>query len=121
MVTLHGRTGAVLAGVTVSFIFAAGASAQYPVIVVQGIPPANLRIERVAYGDLNLATRAGEHALQLRVGHAVERVCLYDKHRSYRGTEPRYDQCVAGSWARARPQMAGAISRARQFAAAYRY
>ena len=121
MVTrLHGRTAAVLAAVGASFLsMSTPASAQYAAIVVQGVPAPNMRIERVAYGDLNLATRAGEEALKLRINHAVERVCLYDQHRWYGMSEPAYTQCAAQSWSRARQQMMGAIYRARQYAAAY--
>jgi len=123
MVTrLHRKSAAILAGVGASFVFLSPpASAQYPAIIVQTVPPLNMRIERVGYADLNLATRAGQEALTLRVTHAVERVCLYDAHRSYKGTDPRYDQCSAGSWSRARPQMIGAIYRATRYAANYRY
>jgi UrcA family protein len=123
MVTrLHRSSAAFLAGVSASFAFLSlPASAQYPAIIVQTVPPANMRIERVGYADLNLTTQAGQDALTLRISHAVERVCLYDPHRSYRGTEPKYDQCTAGSWARARPQLIGAIFRANRYAATYRY
>ncbi len=113
------RAAAVLAG-GAFLVMNAPASAQYQAIVVQGVPAPNLRIERVAYGDLNLATRAGQEALKLRISHAVERVCLYDQHRWYGLSEPKYTQCAAGAWSRARPQMIGAISRARQYYAYYR-
>ena len=99
----------------------APAAAQYPTIIVQGIPAPNVRIEHVAYGDLNLASPAGQEALKLRISHAVEHVCLYDQYRSYKLSEPAYTQCAAKSWSRARPQMIGAIYRARQYAAYYRY
>ncbi len=123
MVTrFKGKTAAILAGLGTSFVFLGPpASAQQAAIIVQTVPPANLRIERVAYGDLNLATNAGQEALKLRVSHAVERVCLYDAHRWYGGSEPAYTQCTAKAWSRARPQMIGAIYRARQYAAYYRY
>lgn len=117
----HRTIAAILAAGTPSFLLSPPALAQQQVIVVQTAPPANLRLERVAYGDLNLATRGGEEALKLRVSHAVEHVCLYDPHRWYGGAEPAYTQCTAKSWSRARPQMIGAIYRARQYAAYYRY
>lgn len=112
--------GAAVAAACLAFV-SAPATAQYPTIIVQGIPAPNVRIEHVAYGDLNLATTAGQEALKLRISHAVERVCLYDPHRWYGGSEPAYSQCAAKSWSRARPQMIGAIYRARQYAAGYRY
>ena len=79
----HRTIAAILAAGTPSFLLSPPALAQQQVIVVQTAPPANLRLERVAYGDLNLATRGGEEALKLRVSHAVEHVCLYDPHRWY--------------------------------------
>jgi UrcA family protein len=113
MVTsFRARTAVVLAGVTASFAFAgAPASAQVAPIYVQAVP--NLRAERVSYYDLNLATRAGEQTLHRRVGHAVERVCLYDQGRWYGLAEPDYNYCSWGAWKRARPQMMGAVYRAR--------
>jgi UrcA family protein len=117
-----GRTAAVLAGLGASFVFAgAPALAQEATIVVQTAPPANMRIERVSYRDLNLATKAGEQSLQRRVNQAVERVCLQDKGRWYGLGEPAYTYCTWGAWERARPQMVGAVHRARQLATNRRY
>ncbi len=110
-----GGTAAVLAGLASSFVFAGlPASAQ---IYIEA--PSNYRAERVPYWDLNLATRAGEEALQLRINHAAERICLYDQDRAYGFTEPAYNYCYWGAWQRARPQFIGAVYRARQ-AAYYR-
>jgi UrcA family protein len=106
------RSAAVLAGLAASFVFAgASASAQVAPIYVRGVP--NLRFERVSYADLNLATRPGEQALHRRVGRAVEHVCLYDPGRWYGLSEPDYNYCKSGAWQRARPQMIGAVYRAR--------
>jgi UrcA family protein len=118
MVTrLHGRTTIALAGAAASLAFlSAPAAAQQGVIYVQTAPPENLRIERVGYGDLNLATRTGEQSLHRRVGRAVERVCLYDNSRWYGLGEPDYNYCSWGAWNRARPQMYSAAYRARQLA-----
>jgi UrcA family protein len=123
--TIHfmNRSAAVLAGSAAALVFAIPpASAQESPIVVQGVPVPNMRIERVSFYDLNLASRAGEQALMRRVSQAIERVCLYDNGRWYGMSEPSYNQCSWGAWARARPQMIGAISRARAAAyyAAYR-
>ena len=115
-----GTIAAVFAGTVASLALSSAALAQQGVIYIQTAPPENLRIERVGYADLNLATRAGQEAFQLRVSHAVERVCLYDQHRWYGLSQPDYNQCTAGAWSRARPQIIGAIYRARRFAA-YRY
>ena len=123
MVTRPSRKmAAVLAGTAAAFIFTVNpASAQQGVIYVQTAPPANLNIQRVSYWDLNLATRAGEQTLHRRVGQAVERVCLYDQGRWYGLSDPDYNYCSWGAWQRARPQMTGAIYRARQAAYYRRY
>lgn len=115
MVTqFKGRIAAVLAGTAASFIFVtAPASAQQGGIVVQSMPQPYLRVAHVPYWDLNLATRAGEQSLHRRVNRAVERVCDYDPGRWYGLSEPDYNYCTAGAWQRARPQMTGAIYRAR--------
>ena len=106
---------AALVGVGASFVVAGvPASGQ---VYIQA--PPNLRVERVGYWDLNLATRAGEQALQLRVGNAIDRVCLNDEGRWYGLSQPDYNYCVWGAWRRARPQITGAVYRARQ-AAYYR-
>lgn len=107
---------AVLAGV-VAFLASGGppAIAQDNQIIVQA-PSGNVRGERVAYYDLNLATRAGEQTLYRRVSHAVERVCLHDEGRWYGMTQPDFIGCTEGAWRSARPQMIGAVFRARQMA-----
>jgi len=114
MVTWHNRrSAAVVAGIAASLIFAGSAAyAQDEQIIVQG-PSANVRGERVAYGDLNLATRVGEQTLERRVGGAVERVCLYDRGRWYGLAVPDYNQCADRAWRGARPQMIGAVYRVR--------
>lgn len=111
------RTAAVVAATATSFVLAGPpAFAQPAEIVVQAPPPETLRVERVPFYDLNLATLAGEQTLRRRVGHAVERVCLYDRGRWYGLAVPDYNQCASRSWSRARPQMIGAVYRARQLA-----
>lgn len=114
MVTwLNRRNAAALAAVGAAVIFAApAAQAQDGEIIVQG-PAANVRGERVSYDDLNLVTRAGEQTLERRVGGAVERVCLYDNGRWYGLAVPDYNQCADRAWRGARPQIVGAVFRAR--------
>lgn len=114
MVTwLNRRSAAVLAGVAASIVFAGSAAlAQDGQIIVQA-PAADVRIERVSYYDLNLATRAGEQTLERRVGGAVERVCLYDEGRWYGLAVPDYTYCAERAWSGARPQIVGAVYRAR--------
>jgi len=109
------------AGVSVAFAGAPAPAQQYNYpIVIEGVPQPNLRVERVAYWDLNLASQAGERILNRRVSRAVERVCDYDSVRWYGLSEPDYNYCKSGAWQRARPQITGAVYRARQ-AAYYRY
>ena len=118
MVTrLNRTTTAVLAGVALSFIVPATAAIgqDNAQIIVQG-PQGDVRGERVPYRDLNLATRDGEKALILRVSNAVERVCLQDEGRWYGMTQPDYLSCTERSWRGARPQVIGAVFRARQLA-----
>jgi len=112
-----GRIAAALAATAGSLVFLSSpAPAQQGVIVIQAVPPAYMNIERVPYGDINLLTRAGENRLHRRVSQAIERVCLYDNSRWYGLSEPDYNHCTWGAWNGARPQMAGAIYRARQLA-----
>jgi UrcA family protein len=118
MVTpFNSRAAAVLAGIAASFAFAVPpVAAQQPAIVIQSTPQPYLRVARVPYWDLNLATPDGEQSLHRRVGRAVENVCLYDPGRWYGLSEPDYNYCKSGAWQRARPQMFGAVYRARLLA-----
>ena len=109
---LHGKT-AVLAGIAASlFAIGSAATAQQGQIIVQG-PGPDTRIERIGYYDLNLATRYGKQTLYRRVGASVERVCLYDRGRWYGLAVPDYNQCADRSWRGAKPQVIGAVYRAR--------
>ena len=117
IIPLHVGTAAVLAGTVASIALAIPpASAQEASIVVQSLPRANLRVARVPIWDLNLATRVGEQSMHRRVSRAVERVCDYDPIRAYGLSEPDYNYCTTGAWQRARPQMIGAVYRARALA-----
>jgi UrcA family protein len=103
-------SAAVLASVAASTIFMIPtASAQ----IVVHAPARDVRIERVGYYDLNLASRSGEQILYRRVNGAVQRVCLYDEGRWYGLSEPGYNSCAEGAWRGARPQVIGAVYRAR--------
>ena len=113
---LHGKHAATAASVAASLLVAsAAAMAQDAQIIVTG-PGPDTRVERIGYYDLNLATRYGEQALYRRVGQSVERVCLYDKGRWYGLAVPDYNQCAERSWRGARPQVVGAVYRARMSA-----
>jgi UrcA family protein len=109
----QGKLTAALAGVALSLIVTgSAATAQDGQIIVTG-PGPDTRIERVGYYDLNLASRVGEQILYRRVGASVERVCLYDRGRWYGLAVPDYNQCADRSWRGARPQVVGAVYRAR--------
>ena len=73
----------------------------------------NLNVERVPYGDLNLAASVDRKALYSRVGSAVRNVCNFDS----RGISADYRTCASISWADARPQINKALARADQMAA----
>ncbi|HVK93007.1 MAG TPA: UrcA family protein [Mycoplana sp.] len=107
---------AVLVGVAASFAVAGSPASAQAVIYVTSPQIPNLRAQRVSYWDLNLATPAGAQTLHRRVGNAVENVCLYDEGRWYGLSVPGYTYCASGAWRRARPQIIGAVHRARQLA-----
>ena len=88
---------------------------QRPVVVVAE-PEAMPSTRRVAYGDLDLATKVGERALVRRVHSAVDAVCeeelgpsrlVYSEHA-----------CRKFTWNDTRPQVDRAIARAHGMAAA---
>lgn len=114
MVTLLNRRKiTALAGIAASLLFVGPAAlAQDSQIIVQA-PQKDVRGERVSYYDLNLATPIGERTLERRVGGAVERVCLYDEGRWYGLAVPDYTNCAERAWRGARPQITGAVYRAR--------
>jgi UrcA family protein len=118
VIRVHPKT-ALLAGVLASLVFASGPAQGQRQGTIYVQVPQNFRAERVGYGDLNLATRAGEQTLYRRVDQAVDHVCLRDQGRWYGMSDPDFTYCTWGAWSRARPQMAGAIYRAR-LAAYYR-
>jgi UrcA family protein len=99
-------TAAVLSGVTASLLIAAATAqaAQDRPVVVYAQPDVN--IERVPYGDLNLAASADRKALYGRVGRAVRNVCNFDSA----GFSSDYRTCASLSWADARPQIHKALA-----------
>ena len=81
----------------------------------------------VAIGDsiLDLKTLSATELLDprwrlaLSLGHLnawFAHVCLYDEGRWYGMTQPDFIGCTEKAWRSARPQMVGAIFRARQLA-----
>ncbi len=110
---LNRKTTAVLSGVTASLLVATGAAAgqqDRPVVVYA--EPQQHNVERVPYGDLNLAASADRKTLFGRVGNAVRNVCNFDSA----GVSSDYRTCSAISWKDARPQIAAAIASADQLA-----
>lgn len=108
MLTRFAHIGAaVLSGVAASLLVGATTTqAQDRPVVVYGEPqPAN--IERVPYGDLNLAASADRDALYSRVGRAVRNVCNFNAI----GIASDYRTCAGLAWKDARPQIEEALSR----------
>lgn len=100
-------SAAVLSGVTASLLVtAATAQAQDRPVVVYAQP--NLNIERVPYGDLNLAASADRKTLYGRVGNAVRNVCNFDST----GIATDYRSCASVAWGDARPQIDKALAQA---------
>ena len=106
-------TAAVLSGVTASlFVTAATAqAAQDSPVVVYG-EPQQLNVERVPYGDLNLAAAVDRKTLYGRVGSAVRNVCNFDSL----GIVSDYRTCSALAWKDARPQIENALAQADRLA-----
>jgi UrcA family protein len=105
---------AVLSGVTASLLVGATTTqaAQTRPVVVYGAPQ-QVNIERVPYGDLNLAASADRNTLYSRVGSAVRNVCNFDST----GIASDYRTCAGLAWKDARPQIDSALAKAEQLAA----
>ena len=101
-------TAAVLSGVTASLLVTAATAqaAQDRPVVVYAQP--NVNIERVPYGDLNLAASADRKTLYGRVGNAVRNVCNFDST----GIATDYRTCASLAWGDARPQIDRALAKA---------
>ena len=90
------------------------ASAQQDPVFVYAEPSA-VRTELVSFARLDLAKQRDQQQLQRKVGAAVGRVCLRDIGRS--GLQDRdYYACERNAWNAASPQIAAAVSRARNLA-----
>lgn len=104
---------AVLSGVTASLLVGATATqaAQNRPVVVYG-ELQDVYVERVPYGDLNLAASADRKTLFRRVGSAVRNVCDFDAF----GIASDYRSCASLAWKDARAQIDVAISKANELA-----
>lgn len=100
-------SAAVLSGVTASLLVGATTTqaAQERPLVVYG-EARNVSIERVPYGDLNLAAATDRQALYGRVGSAVRNVCNFDAI----GIASDYRVCAGLAWKDARPQIDQALA-----------
>ena len=115
LVHFNRKAAAVLSGVAASLLFAAPAATVQERPVVVYAQPSDVRTERVSYADLDLSQSSQVKRLTQRVAGAVKRVCLFENGRSglqYRG----YYSCADDAWDGARPQIAQAITRAREIA-----
>ena len=106
-------SAAVLSGVTASLLVGATTTqaAQDRPVVVYG-EPQSVNIERVPYGDLNLAATADRKTLYGRVGSAVRNVCNFDAV----GIAADYRTCAGLAWKDARPQIDAAFANGGQLA-----
>lgn len=91
---------------------ASPAAAQDSEVVIRGVP-ADMKVRRVSYRDLNLNRIAHRKILDDRVGRAVRKVCDY---RVQESTAPDYRLCADSAWASARPQITRAYVRAAELA-----
>jgi UrcA family protein len=108
---------AVLSGVAASLtnVSPALAQGQDNPVVVYAEPQEGVRTERVPFADLNLAERRDQSRLRARVAGAVKRVCLFENGRA--GLQvSSYTHCSNGAWDDANPQIAQAVTRAREIA-----
>jgi len=108
---MHGRKTAPVVAALISGLatiaIAAPAFAQEPPVVVYG--GLNVKTERVAFADLDLATASQQARLNHRVGGAIERVCDLDLGRD--GLQDRgFYACANAAWESAQPQIAEVIA-----------
>lgn len=109
------KAAAILTALAATVLLAPGAaSAEDRPVFIYG-EPANVRTELVSLAKLDLSKARDQKRLHLRVGAAVERVCLRDIGRD--GLQDRaYDVCASNAWGRAAPQIAKAVSRTNDLA-----
>ena len=94
---------------SVTLALSAGpATARERIVITSPELEPSTRVQRVGYGDLDLATLQGERSLARRVGGAVQEVCFHDGEHPF-----MVNVCKRTSWEDAAPQMASAIQRAR--------
>jgi len=86
-------------------------------IFVQG-PSDDVISRHISYADLDLARPAGAHALVTRVGSAVNGLCgqVAASREVSILTSVATNRCSRASWDQARPQIDGALQRAREIA-----
>jgi len=106
-------SAAVLSGVTASLLVGATTTqaAQNRPVVIYG-EPQEANVERVPFGDLDLAAPADRKTLFGRVGSAVRNVC----HFGAASMSSDYRTCAGLAWKDARPQIDAALARADRLA-----
>ena len=99
---------ALLSGIVAFSACGAPAAAQEAEFTVYG-EAMNVRSERVAFADLDLASARGQSRLNHRIDGAIERVCDIDLGRD--GLQDRgYYSCADNARGAAAPQIAEAIA-----------
>jgi UrcA family protein len=102
------------AGLTVVPTAAWGRPIPRDVIVV----PQDVVVRDIGYGDLNLATDAGEKMLNSRVRGGIKSLCIeaLSEVEGAFGYDWESAICHNSAWTQAKPQMAQAVQRAREIA-----
>ena len=105
------------ATVTGLFVVATPAVGRGAPVVVTA--PHEMVTRHVSYADLNLASVAGERALDRRVGTAVTDLCSEATGGNDGGTQYKFAMinCSSEAWNSAQPQIDRAVQRARDIAA----
>ena len=114
LLTTRATTAITVAGLV---LLAPPASGKSPILVV-GPNPEDVVSRHISYADLNLASAAGERALDGRVGTAVSSLCSEatgGDNGSLTGKLLTH-RCSNFAWDQARPQISLAVQRAHEFA-----
>ena len=105
-----------IAGAGVIFVSAAAAAEEQAIVITAPKFPHGheLANKKVTFGDLNLATAAGQTELDKRVALAINEVCP-----DALGNVPHYQRqdaaaCRKYAWSKAKPQMKDAIAAAKE-------
>ena len=100
--------GSIIVTTSLFALSAGPAAARERIVITSPELDPSTRIQRVGFGDLDLATVQGARILARRVGGAVQEVCFHDGEHPF-----MVNVCKRSAWQDAAPQMASAIQRAR--------